>query len=201
MDILSDVSSEWLRALTWLSAIAAGLLLCFWRPRRLSWAALGSVLVFAVVNIGAGVYVLSHLGDSRWGGRAEDRLGVPSLGDTPVIGRFMGSLDPLLHGVVDNVNDFIDFRTALPVALEYLTAAGWALVAAAPLGILVLIASYREAQRRKADLARYSLRVEELSAELQELKRHLGYPSPGLGAAADPPGAWRAGGVECCFAE
>jgi hypothetical protein len=179
VDILSDVSSEWLRALTWLSAIAAGLLLCFWRPRRLSWAALGSVLVFAVANIGAGIYVLSHLGDSRWSSGAGDRLGAPSLGDTPVIGGFLGSLDSVLHGVVDGVNQFIDFRAALPVALEYLTAAGWALMVAVPLGLLALIASYREAQRRKAEFARYSLRVEELSAELQEIKRHLGYPSAG----------------------
>lgn len=179
MDILSDVSGDWLRALTWISAIASGLLLYFWRPRRLHLAALGSVLVFAVANIGAGIYVLSHLGDSRWGGGAEDRLGAPSLGDTPVIGRFLGSLDTLLSGVVDGVNEFIDFRTALPVALEYLSAAGWALVLAVPMGILALIVSYREAQRRKAEFARYSLQVEELSAELDEIKRHLGYPDRG----------------------
>jgi hypothetical protein len=179
VDILSGVSNEWLRALTWLSAIAAGLLLCFWRPRRLHWAALGSVFVFAVANIGAGIYVLSHLGDSRWAGAAENRLGAPSLGDTPVIGRFLGSLDTLLGGVVDGVNEFIDFQAALPVALDYLTAAGWALVVAVPLGILVLIVSYRDALRRKAEFARYSLQVEELSAELKEIKRHLGYPNHG----------------------
>jgi hypothetical protein len=91
----------------------------------------------------------------------------------------LGDLDPVLNGVVDGVNEFIDFRAALPVAMEYLAAAGWALVVAVPLGLLALIASYREAQRRKADFARYSLRVEELSAELQEIKRHLGYPSAG----------------------
>jgi hypothetical protein len=179
VDIFSDVSSEWLRSLTWLSAIAAGLLLCFWRPRRLHWAALGSVLVYAVANMGAGIYVLSHLGDSRWGGGTEDRLGAPSLGDTPVIGRFLGSLDTLLSGVVDGVNEFIDFRAALPVALEYLAAAGWALVVAVPLGILALIVSYRDAQRRKAEFARYSLQVKELRAELDEIKRRLGYPTAG----------------------
>ena len=179
MDIFSGVSSEWLRALTWLSAVVAGLLLCFWRPRRLSWAALGSVLVYAIANIGAGVYVLSHVGDARWGGDAGDKLGAPSLGDTPVIGRFMGSLDTLLHGVVDSVNGFIDFRDALPVALEYLTAAGWALVVAVPLGILTLVASYRESQRRKAEFASYSLRVDQLSAELEAIKRHVGYSNPG----------------------
>ncbi|MDQ0821351.1 hypothetical protein QFZ79_003726 [Arthrobacter sp. V4I6] len=179
MDILSGVSGEWLRALTWVAAIASGLLLGFWRPRRAHVAALGSVLVFAVANIGAGIYVLSHLGDSRWGGGAEDRLGAPSLADTPVVGQFLGSLDTLLRGVVDGVNEFTDFRAALPVALEFLAAAGWALVVAVPLGILALIVSYREAQRRKAEFARYSLQVEVLSAELDDIKRHLGYPNPG----------------------
>jgi hypothetical protein len=179
VDILSDVSSDWLRALTWLAAVATGLLLCFWRPRRLHWAALGSVLVYAVANIGAGIYVLSHLGDSRWGGGAAGRLGAPSLADTPVVGQFLGSLDTVLGGVVDGVNEFNDFRAALPVALDYLSAAGWALVVAVPLGILTLIVSCRDAQRRKAAFARYSLRVEELSDELDAIKRHLGYPQAG----------------------
>ena len=180
VDILSGVSVEWLRALTWLSAIAGGLLLCFWRPRRLVVAALGPVLVFAVANIGAGIYVLSHLGDSRWGGGAEDRLGVPpKLADTPVVGQFLGSLDAAMSGVVDGVNEFIDFRESLPVAVEFLAAAGWALLVAVPLGILALIVSYRDAQRRKKEFASYSRRVEELSAELDDIKRHLGYPNLG----------------------
>ena len=180
VDILSDVNSEWLRALTWLSAIAAGLLLCFWRPRRPDLGALGAVLVLAVANIGAGIYVLSHLGDSRWGGGAEDRLGAPpKMADTPVVGQFLGDLDAALGGVVDGVNEFIDFRASLPVAVEFLAAAGWALLVAVPLGILALIVSFRDAQRRKKEFARYSSRVEELSAELDEIKRHLGYPTAG----------------------
>ena len=179
MDILSGVNSDWLKALTWLSAIATGLLLCFWRPRRVHWAALGSVLVFAVANIAAGIYVLSHLGDSRWGGGAEERLDAPSLANTPVVGQFLGPLDSLLNGVVEGVNEFTDFRASLPVAVEFLAAAGWALAVAVPLGLVALMVSYRDAQRRKAEFARVSLQVEELSAELEEIKRHLGYPERG----------------------
>lgn len=177
MDILSGVSGEWLKALTWLPAIAAGLLLGFWRPRRVHWAALGSVLVFAVGNTAAGIYVLSHLGDSRWGGGAEERLEAPSLAGTPVVGQFLEPLEALLGGVVDGVNEFTDFRASLPVAVEYLAAAGWALAAAVPLGLAAIVVGYRDAQRRKADFARVSLRVEELSAELDGIKRHLGYPT------------------------
>ena len=179
VDILSGVGNDWLKALTWLSAIAAGLLLSFWRPRRLHWAALGSVLVFAAANVGVGIYVLSHVGDSRWGGSPGDRLSPPSFGNTPVIGRFLGSLDSLMGGVVDSVNEFIDFRAALPVALDYLTAAGWALLAAVPVGLFALIASFRESQRRKAEFARSSARVDELSAELEAIKRHIGYSDQG----------------------
>ncbi|HSN36514.1 MAG TPA: hypothetical protein VLT34_09215 [Arthrobacter sp.] len=179
MDILSGVNSDWLKALTWLSAIATGLLLCFWRPRRVHWAALGSVLVFAVANIAAGIYVLSHLGDSRWGGGMEERLDAPSLANTPVVGQFLGPLDSLLNGVVEGVNEFTDFRASLPVAVEFLAAAGWALAVAVPLGLVALMVGYRDAQRRKAEFARFSLQVEELSAELEEIKRHLGYPQRG----------------------
>ncbi|MDP9983826.1 hypothetical protein J2W14_003249 [Pseudarthrobacter oxydans] len=179
MDILSGVSGDSLKVLVWLSAIATGLLLCFWRPSRVDLAALGSVLVFTVVNIAAGVYVLSHLGDSRWGGGAEERLDAPSLADTPVVGQFLGPLDVLLDGVVEGVNEFTDFRASLPVAVEFLAAAGWALAVAVPLGLLALVVSYRDAQRRKAESARFNLQVEQLSTELDEIKRHLGYPNRG----------------------
>jgi hypothetical protein len=92
VDILSGVSGDWLRSLTWISALVSGVLLWLWRPRRPHLAALGSANVFGVANIGAGIYVLSHLGDDRWGGGAEDRPGAPSLSDTPVVGQFW---DPL----------------------------------------------------------------------------------------------------------
>lgn len=177
MDILSEVNGEGLKALTWFPALAAGLLLGFWRPRRVHWAALGSVLVFAVANIAAGIYVLSHLGDSRWGGGARERLDAPSLADTPVVGQVLGSLDAVLDGVVDGVNEFTDFRASLPVALDFLAAAGWALAVAVPLGLVALAVSYRDAQRRKAEFASFRLQVEVLSAELDEIKRHVNYPN------------------------
>ena len=110
---------------------------------------------------------------------AEERLDAPSLADTPVVGQFLGSLDALLVGVVDGVNEFTDFRASLPVAVDFLAAAGWALAVAVPLGLVALVVSYRDAQRRKAEFARFSLQVEELSTELDEIKRHVGYPNRG----------------------
>lgn len=73
------------------------------------------------------------------------------------------------------MNEFTDFRASLPVAVEFLGAAGWALAVAVPLGLVALVVSFRDAQRRKAEFARFSLQVEQLSMELDEIKRQLGY--------------------------
>lgn len=177
MDVLSGASLDWIKALTWLCAIGAGLLLGFWRPRRLQLAALGAVTVFAVTSAGAGIYVLNHVGDPRWSGKAEDRLGAPPLSETPVVGRFMGPLEDVIRGVADSVNQFMDFQAALPVALEFFAAAGWALAVSMPLALAALIAGYVEAKRRKAEFLQYKLQVEKLKLELEDIKRHLGYPA------------------------
>lgn len=174
---MSGIGLVWLKALTWISAILTGLLLGFWRPRRLDLAALGSVVVFLVTNAGAGTYVLNHVGDPRWSSRAEDRLSAPPLTETPVIGRYMEPLDALIGGVVDSVNQFVDFRAALPVAMEFFVAAGWALAVSLPLALAALIVGYAEAKRRKAEFLRFKLQVEQLRGELEEVKRHLGYPA------------------------
>ena len=176
MDILSGVSADWIKALTWVSAILAGLLLGFWRPRRLHLAALGSVIVFMVASTGAGIYVLNHVGDSRWDSKAEDRLSAPSLADAPVVGPYLGPLDDLMRGMADSVNEFVDFRAALPVALEFFVAAGWALVISLPLALVSLIVGYAEAKRRQAEFVRYKLQLEEVARELEDIKGRLGYP-------------------------
>lgn len=175
VDVLSGVSLDWLRALTWLAAIGSGILLCCWGSRRVDLAALGAVVVLAVANLGAGIYVLSHLWDARWSRGADDMLDNPSFSDTPVVGQYLEPLDTLLGEVVKAVNEFMDFRAALPVALEFFDAAGWALLAALPLAVLAPGVSYWQAQRRKAEFARYKLQVQELREELDDIKRHLGY--------------------------
>lgn len=184
MDVISGVSLDWFRALTWLAAIATGLLLGFWRPRRLHVAMLGSVVVLMVTNLGAGIYVLNHVGDPRWNSKAEERLSATPLTDTPVVGRFLESLDALMRGVVDNVNHFVDFRAALPVAMEFFAAAGWALVMSLPLALAALIVGYTDAKRRKAEFLTYKHQVEELQRDLEDIRRHLGYPNRARGEGA-----------------
>ena len=122
-----------------------------------------------------------NLPRESWKGRCcgHSELDAPSLADTPVVGQFLGSLDALLVGVVDGVNEFTDFRASLPVAVDFLAAAGWALAVAVPLGLVALVVSYRDAQRRKAEFAGFSFQVEALSTELDEIKRHVGYPNRG----------------------
>lgn len=136
-------------------------------------------MVLGVANIGAGIYVLSHLGDARWGGGAAERLSDPSLSGIPVVGGFLEPLESFLGGVVDGVNGFIDLSAALPVALEFFTAAGWALFASLPLAVLALVFRHREAMRHKAEFVAYKRQVDELRGELEDIKRGLSYANQG----------------------
>jgi hypothetical protein len=178
LDLLAGVSADWIRALTWVVAIISGLLLFFWR-RRLDLAALGSVIVFTVASAGAGTYVLHHLGDARWRGGTGNRLTVPSLSETPLVGQYMEPVDSFMDSVAGSVNQFLDFQEALPAALDFFAAAGWGLLTSLPLALLAMIVSYVEARRRKAEFDRYKVHVEELRAELDDLKHHLNYSGQG----------------------
>ncbi|WP_458780972.1 hypothetical protein [Arthrobacter sp. D3-16] len=148
-----------------------------WRPRRPDQAVLASLLVFISASVGAGNYVLNHLGDGRWGGDAQSKLTAPYLSGAPVVGDFLEPLEGALGGMADGVNEFIDFRSALPVALDYFGAAGWALAAAVPAGLLVLVVNAGAARRRNAEFARHSTELLRLRAELESVKRHVGYPA------------------------
>lgn len=173
MDILSGVSLDWLKYLTWIAAIAAGVLTVFLSPRRPDLAALRAVIVFMVASAGAGIYILNHVGDSRWDSKAEDRFNAPPLTETPMVGQFMEPLDSFLGGVVGTVNQMVDFQAAFPVAMEFFVAAGWAFALSLPLGLLSLVGTYLEAKRRKREFRRYKIRVDNLAAELEDIKRHL----------------------------
>ncbi|WP_461173875.1 hypothetical protein M1D93_03915 [Arthrobacter sp. Z1-9] len=177
MDILAGVSAEWLKWLTWIVAAVCGVAMLAWRPRRPDQAVLASLLVFITASVGAGIYVLNHLADGRWGGDAQSKLSAPSLSGAPVVGDFLKPLEGALGGMADGVNDFIDFQSALPVALDYFAAAGWALAVTVPVGLLVLAGSARAARRRTAEVARHATELERLRAELERVKRHVGYPA------------------------
>ncbi|WP_417219565.1 hypothetical protein [Arthrobacter sp.] len=89
------------------------------------------------------------------------------------MGQFLGGLDSALTGVVGGVNDFLAFKQTLPVALDFLAAAGWALLVAFPLALVAVGTSYRSARRRRADFKRYQSELELLRAELDEVKRQI----------------------------
>jgi hypothetical protein len=175
VDILAGVSGDWLRALTWITAVVAGVALLLWRPRRPDLAALGAVVVFMAANVGAGIYVLNHLGDGRWGGDGQPKLSPPPLSDTPMVGKFLEPLEGMLGGVTDGVNEFVDFRSALPVALDFFAAAGWALALCVPVALVALAAGARAARRSRAEFTAYKTELEQLRAELNQVKRHVGY--------------------------
>jgi hypothetical protein len=73
------------------------------------------------------------------------------------------------------VNDFIDFRAALPVALDFFAAAGWALAVSVPLGLAAAAVQAGRARRREAEHADWRNEVENLRMELDAVKRHVGY--------------------------
>ncbi|KUM32474.1 hypothetical protein [Arthrobacter sp. EPSL27] len=60
MDLLGGLSRDELSTYSWVAAAAFALVAGIWRPARLHWTALGSVLLFAALNAGAGIYVLNH---------------------------------------------------------------------------------------------------------------------------------------------
>ena len=175
MDILAGVNREWLAALPWLAAVLAAAVVLAWRRRRPDLAAPAAVSVFMAANVGAGIYVLNHLADGRWGGDAQPKLAPPTLSGTPVVGQFLQPLDGAMAGMAGGVNDFIDFRAALPVALDFFAAAGWALALLVPLLLTAAVVQAGKARRRTAEAAAWQDEVRNLRAELDAVKRHVGY--------------------------
>ncbi|MFF2317558.1 hypothetical protein ACFVTE_14980 [Arthrobacter sp. NPDC058097] len=185
------MSRDQLSIFTWVAAAVFGLAAGVWRPRKLHWTVLGAVLLFAALNAGAGIYVLNHVGDPRWSG-GEQPLSAPSFSGTPMVGQFLGPLDSALSSVVGQVNTFLAFKQALPVALGFLGTSGWALLVSFPLGILAAVVSYIQERRRKAEFDRYRATVDQLKAELEQIKRQIsaGHSgSTGLSAGDGVPDA------------
>ncbi|MCO4238650.1 hypothetical protein [Pseudarthrobacter raffinosi] len=173
MDLLGGLSRDELRFFPWIAAAVFALVAGLWRPRRFHWTALGSVLLFAALNAGAGIYVLSQFRDSRWSAGGEPPLTVPSFSGTPIVGQFLGPLDSALNGVVGGVNEFLAFKQALPIALDFLAVSGWALLLSFPLAIVAAVVSYAVARRRAADFERYRATVDLLKEELEQVKRQI----------------------------
>jgi len=173
LDLLGGMSRDEIRIFSWAAATVFALVAGVWRPRRFHWTALGSVLLFAALNAGAGIYVLNHFRDSRWSAGGEPPLSAPSLSGTPVVGQFLGPLDSALNGVVGGVNEFLAFKQALPIALDFLAVSGWALLVSFPLAILAAGISYAVARRRTADFEKYRATVDQLKDELEQVKRQI----------------------------
>ena len=178
MDLLGGMSRDELRIFSWVAATVFAVVAGIWRPLRLHWTALGSVLLFAALNAGAGIYVLNHFTDSRWSAGGEPPLSAPSFSGTPIVGQFLGPLDSALNEVVGGVNEFLAFKQALPIALDFLAASGWAMLVSFPLAILAAGISYAMARRRAADFEKYRATVDLLKDELEQIKRQISSGNP-----------------------
>jgi len=173
LDLLGGMSRDELSIYSWVAAGVFALVAGIWRWRRLHWTALNSVLLFAALNASAGIYVLAHFGDPRWSAGAEPPLSAPSFSGTPLVGQYLGSLDSVLNSVVGGVNQFLAFKNALPVALDFLATSGWALLVSFPLAVLAGVINYIVARRRAADFKKYRATVDLLQEELEQLKRQI----------------------------
>jgi hypothetical protein len=179
MELLGSLSLDQLHNYTWVTA--AGVLILFgviwWR--NIHWTVVGSLMFFAALNAGAGIYVLSTVGDFRWSAEAESSLTAPSFAETPVVGEYLLPLDSALQDVVGGVNDFIAFKQALPIALNFLTMSGLALLVAFALAFIAVIISMIIARNRNAELTKYRANVDQLKADLERVKWQISTGSIG----------------------
>ncbi|KIA73919.1 hypothetical protein ANMWB30_11670 [Arthrobacter sp. MWB30] len=90
----------------------------------------------------------------------------------------MGPFDSALSSVINGVNDYLAFKDALPVALDFFASAGWALLVSFPLGILAAIVNFVLAKRRAAIVERYRSTVDQLKADVEKLKLQVRAGSP-----------------------
>lgn len=176
LDLLAGMGRDDLRVFTWIAAAVFALVAGVVRPGRFHWTALGAVLLFAALNAGAGIYVLNHFRDPRWSAGEQPPLTAPSFSETPLVGQFLDPLDDVMGGVVGGVNEFLAFKQALPIALDFLAVSGWALLLSFPLVILAAGISYGMARRRTAEFQKYRATVDQLKSELEQVKRQI---SPG----------------------
>ncbi|WP_345147637.1 hypothetical protein [Arthrobacter ginkgonis] len=167
------MSRDELHIFSWAAAAVFALVAGVWQWRRLHWTALGSVLLFAALNAGAGIYVLFHFGDSRWSAGGEPPLSAPSFAGTPLVGQYLVPLDSALNAVVGGVNEFLAFKQAVPVALDFLAASGSALLVSFPLALLAAVISFVRARRRAAAFEKYRATVDLLKEELEQIKRQI----------------------------
>jgi hypothetical protein len=173
----TEISIEVLGVASWMLTIVVGLAIFRGRVRKLHWAALGAVFTFIGANVALGIYVVTHPGDARWDD--DNPLSVASLSDTPMIGQHLQQLDSVMDDVVARVNDVRDIQQAIPVALEFFTAAGWGCLAA----LLVALAAnsvekmWKKAEGRQqdAEFASYKQTIEDLQQELDDVKRFVNY--------------------------
>ena len=173
LDLLGSISRDQFHIYPWGIAAAFLLVVGILRWRSLHWIVVGSVILFASLNAGAGVYVLNHVGVSRWAAGGEPSLSAPSFAETPIVGEYLVPLDSALQAVVGGMNDFLAFKQALPIALEFLASSGYALLVSFPMAFIAVCISFFVARRRKTDYEKYRATVDLLKEELEQVKLQI----------------------------
>lgn len=87
----------------------------------------------------------------------------------------MLSLDSALQTVVGEVNQFIAFKQALPVALWFLAISGEALLPSYLLAISAVVINNNVAIRRKANFEKFRATVDQLKIGLEQVKLQIAF--------------------------
>lgn len=173
MEVLENLSREDFRNYCWGIAAAFLIVVGILRWRSLHWTAVGSILLFAALNAGAGLYILFNFGDSRWSPGSVPALSAPSFAGTPVVGEYLVPLDSALQDMVGGMNEVLAFKQALPVALEFIGMSGSALLVSVPVAVVAAFISFFVSRRRRADHEKYRATVDQLKGELEQIKLQM----------------------------
>lgn len=117
------------------------------------WAAFEASLVFAIVNVGFAIYILTHPTNPALWTANEPKFAPPQLPEGRLIGEVTEPLNQYFGNVTDDINSFYDlkdaFEHAREMAQEYFVLAGWAAGAMVLFFIIAKSMTIYKAKREK----------------------------------------------------
>lgn len=169
--VLSGISIEWFKILSFVMAavVGAGLILAF--RRKWQWGIVGAVAAYMVATAGVGIYILLHISDPRWSADKDPLLQAPSFSDTPLVGPSLEPLDGFLNDAASSINELAAFRHAIPIAQEFFGLAGWAFLILIPLTLAAIVIGKFQPSPEQQE-------IRELRDELRQVRRHVGMEDP-----------------------
>lgn len=146
MELLSGVSVDTFKMLTWIAApVIGGLFLIGGRASsplalaaRVISALLAATVSYAAANMAVVFYILAHLTDARWSVGKDPGIDSPDLSAGPTIFQpITDMLNDLLSTMTGSLNNVIAMKNAFLTIPGFVAAAAWAVLLLVPLVIAV----------------------------------------------------------------